>query len=233
MELVFGYLAGLLTLINPCVLPVLPIVLGTALNVNRFGPIALAAGMSTSFVALGLFVNFVGIGIGIDDQTIAQVGAVLMVAFGIVLVVPQFSARFATATAGIAAGADSRIDTFDSGSLSGQFLGGALLGTVWSPCVGPTLGAAIGLASQGQSFGWVTAIMISFAAGVSTMIIALSYGARKYLPQLRAFAQNSRPILGGIFILIGLVIFFRIHHVIEAWALGLMPTWWINLSVRF
>ncbi|TMV51775.1 cytochrome c biogenesis protein CcdA, partial [Thioclava sp. BHET1] len=46
MELILGYAAGLLTLINPCVLPVLPIVLASALQASRFGPLALAAGLS-------------------------------------------------------------------------------------------------------------------------------------------------------------------------------------------
>ena len=50
MEIVLAYGAGLLTLINPCVLPVVPIVLATALQASRFGPVALTAGMSLSFV---------------------------------------------------------------------------------------------------------------------------------------------------------------------------------------
>ena len=60
MELIFGYFAGLLTLINPCVLPVLPIVLASSLHRDRRAPLALAAGMSVSFVALGLGVTAVG-----------------------------------------------------------------------------------------------------------------------------------------------------------------------------
>lgn len=100
MELVFGYLAGLLTLINPCVLPVLPIVLATALQAGRMGPIALAAGMSLSFVTLGLLVSVAGRAFGITEETVSNAGAVLMIGFGLVLVVPRFSAGFATATAG-------------------------------------------------------------------------------------------------------------------------------------
>ena len=75
MEFVFAYLAGLLTLINPCVLPVLPIVLVSALNANRFGPIALAAGMSVSFVTFGVFVTAFGASIGLTQDTLAQIGA--------------------------------------------------------------------------------------------------------------------------------------------------------------
>ena len=51
LELVLAYGAGLLTLINPCVLPVLPIVLAGSLQASRYGPLALAGGMSLSFVA--------------------------------------------------------------------------------------------------------------------------------------------------------------------------------------
>jgi len=60
MELVFGYIAGLLTLINPCVLPVLPIVLASALQAGRHGPLAIALGMGVSFVTLGMLVATVG-----------------------------------------------------------------------------------------------------------------------------------------------------------------------------
>ena len=143
MEFVFAYLAGLLTLINPCVLPVLPIVLVSALNAHRAGPLALAAGMSVSFVTFGVLVTAFGAAIGLTQYLLAQIGAVLMILFGLVLVVPMFAQRFELATAGVAAGADARMNDLDAGSLRGQFLGGLLLGTVWSPCIGPTLGGAI------------------------------------------------------------------------------------------
>ena len=149
MELVFAYLAGLLTLINPCVLPVLPIVLATALQASRHGPLVLAAGMSLSFVTLGMAVTSFGYAVGLNEQDIARGGAVLMVGFGLILLVPRFSAAFSTATAGVAASADAGLDNVDRNTLRGQFLGGMLLGAVWSPCVGPTLGGAISLASSG------------------------------------------------------------------------------------
>ena len=149
MELVFAYLAGLLTLINPCVLPVLPIVLATALQASRHGPLAIAAGLSLSFVVLGMLVTTFGHSIGLDADTLAQAGAVLMIGFGLILLIPRFSAAFSTATAGVAAKADTQLDNVDRSTLRGQFIGGLLLGAVWSPCVGPTLGGAIALASQG------------------------------------------------------------------------------------
>ena len=81
LELIFAYGAGLLTLINPCVLPVLPIVLVSALNADRRGPIALAAGMSLSFVAFGMLVASAGHAIGLNERLLAQVGAAMMIGF--------------------------------------------------------------------------------------------------------------------------------------------------------
>lgn len=235
MEFVFAYLAGLLTLINPCVLPVLPIVLVSALNASRMGPVALAAGMSLSFVVFGVTVTAFGSSIGLTQDRLAEIGAVMMIAFGIILLVPMFARRFEMATAGIAGGADARMNDIDAGSLRGQFLGGLLLGAVWSPCIGPTLGGAIALASQGESLGYVTLIMAFFALGVSTLILALGLGAREAIrartTALRGLAERSKPILGVTFVAVGSMLFSKVHHMIEAWALQVMPYWLQDLSV--
>ena len=235
MEIVFAYGAGLLTLINPCVLPVLPIVLATALQAGRAGPLVLAAGMSVSFVVLGVLVTAFGQAIGLTQEMLADVAAVLMIGFGLVLLVPRFSNAFALATEGFAARADGGIDTYGGAGLRGQFIGGALLGAVWSPCIGPTLGGAISLAAQGESLLWATAIMIGFALGVSTIIIALGYGARAVILRrqaaMRSLAQRARPLLGAVFVAVGLALLFRLHHYAEAWAVQTLPPWLIDLSV--
>ncbi|MEO9898829.1 MAG: cytochrome c biogenesis CcdA family protein [Paracoccaceae bacterium] len=235
MEFLFAYIAGLLTLINPCVLPVLPIVLVSAFNASNKGPLALAAGMSLSFVVFGVLVTAFGAAIGLTQDVLAQIGAVLMVAFGVILVVPMFARSFEQATAGMAAGADNRINALESNSLKGQFLGGVLLGTVWSPCIGPTLGGAIALASQGEHLGYVTLIMTAFAFGVSTLILALGFGARETIRSraqaLRGIAERSKPIIGATFIVVGLMLFFKFHHMLEGWLLSIMPYWLQDLSV--
>ena len=237
MDLIFAYLAGLLTLINPCVLPVLPIVLASALQAHRLGPVAMAGGMAVSFVVLGLTVTAFGQVIGLDERTLAQVGAVLMIGFGLVLLVPRLNAGFASATAGFAAQADAGIDGIDRSGLGGQLLAGVLLGAVWSPCIGPTLGGAISLASQGQSLGWAAAIMSAFAAGVASVILALAYGARAAILRrrdlMRSLADRAKPVMGALFLAVGLAILFRWHHIAEAWLIDHLPTWLVDLSVTF
>lgn len=237
MDLLLGYLAGLLTLINPCVLPVLPIVLATALQTSRWGPLALAAGLCLSFVIVGIGVTAFGRAIGLSPEDVAYAGAVLMVAFGLTLLVPRLSFSFASATAGVAARADAGIDQIDRTALSGQFFAGLLLGVVWVPCVGPTLGGAIALASAGQSLPWAAAIMASFALGISSIILALGYGAQSAIrarrDALRNFATTARPAMGIIFVLTGLVLFFDLQRIPEAWLIDHLPFWLQDLSVRF
>lgn len=236
MEMFLAYGAGLLTLINPCVLPVLPIILASATQSGRFGPVALAAGMSVTFVVFGMFVTTIGYTIGLDQDTLSRIGAWMMIGFGLILIVPRLSAMFSQLTARFAARADARLDSVDrSDPLAGQFIGGALLGLVWSPCIGPTLGGAIALASQGESLARATAIMVFFALGVSTLILALGYGARAALVRrqrlMRALAERARPILGWVFLAVGAMILLRVHHMIEAWAVQNLPAWLIDLSV--
>ncbi|MFW2545097.1 cytochrome c biogenesis CcdA family protein [Primorskyibacter sp. 2E107] len=235
MEILFAYGAGLLTLINPCVVPVLPIVIATALQASRLGPVAMAAGLSLSFVTLGIVITAFGQAIGLDIETVSRAGAALMILFGAALLLPQAGAVMATATAGLSSRADQQMDHVDRNGLSGQFLGGLLLGAVWSPCIGPTLGSAIGLASQGESLVRATLIMMGFAAGVSTLILGLAYGTRgaigKHNAILRRLAVRTRPILGAAFILVGTALLLNWHHYIEGWLVSALPAWLIDLSV--
>lgn len=235
MEPVFAYAAGLLTLINPCVLPVLPIVVASNLHTDKRAPIALAAGMGVSFVALGVGIAALGPALGLNSDTVAQAAALVMVAFGLVMLVPALSQRFSTATAGIASHADAGIGRVEKQGLLGQFLAGALLGAVWSPCIGPTLGAAIALASTGTGLGQATIVMTGFALGVATVILAIAYGARSAMQRhqaaLRALAERSKPIMGAVFVLVGTALWFRLHHVVDAWLIQTLPTWLVDFSV--
>jgi cytochrome c biogenesis protein CcdA len=235
MEFILAYGAGLLTLINPCVLPVLPIVLAGSLQSSRYGPLALAGGMGLAFVTIGFGIIAAGHLVGLRAETVSTAGAILMMIFGAVLMVPQLSARFATATGGIAERADDGMRNMQADGWQGQFIGGLLLGAVWSPCVGPVLGSAISLASQGEELLRAFFIMVAFALGIGSVILALGYGARaalqKRMGALRRFAASSRPILGVVFFLVGLAIYMRWHLMAEIWLLDRMPIWLQDLSV--
>ena len=173
-----SYGAGALSTLNPCVLPLLPIILFGVSQQNAWGPLALAAGLSISFAAFGTFIALIGFGIGIDPAALRIGAAVLLVGLGIVLLVPAVQARLALASAPVATGAQSVIDRLRPAGLGGQFILGALLGVVWSPCSGPTLGAAVGLAAQSSTAPQAAVVMSMFGLGAATPILAIAYGSR-------------------------------------------------------
>jgi len=101
-SLALAFVAGVLSILSPCVLPILPIILGAAASEHRWGPVVLAVGLSVSFVAIGLFAATVGYSIGLDTDVFRNTAAALMIAVGSVLLVPRFQARLALAGAPLA-----------------------------------------------------------------------------------------------------------------------------------
>jgi cytochrome c biogenesis protein CcdA len=99
------------------------------------------------------------------------------------------------------------------------------------------LGGAISLAAQGQQIIWATLIMISFALGVSTIILALGYGTREAVLKrqnaMRGLADKAKPIMGVVLVAVGLMIFFRVHHKIDAFLINVLPDWFQNISIAF
>jgi cytochrome c-type biogenesis protein len=164
-----GFLAAALSILSPCVLPLLPLVFGAAAGAHRWGIAALALGLVASFVAIGLFVATIGFSVGLDQDVFRNASAVLLAGLRIVLLSGALQARFALATAGVSnAGNRLMARIAPPGVASGlgsQLLLGLVLGAVWSPCVGPTLGADSVLASQGRDLGAVAAVMIAFGLG--------------------------------------------------------------------
>ena len=122
MELMFGYIAGLLTLINPCVLPVLPLILASAIRREPLGPVALCLGLSLSFVLLGVSVAALGPLIGLNSDDVARAGAITMIGFGLIIMVPELSARFASATSNLSNYADKLAGGTMSGGIGGHLI---------------------------------------------------------------------------------------------------------------
>jgi cytochrome c biogenesis protein CcdA len=181
-----AFVAGILSILSPRVLPILPIVLGTAASRHPWGPLALAAGLSMSFVAIGLFVATVGHAIGLDAERLRYVAATLVVLLGAVLLLPPLQARLAAAAGPIGNWADGRMAAGGTDGLAGQFWIGLLLGAVWSPCVGPTLGAASLLAAEGNDLAQVALTMLAFGIGAALPLLALGWLPREAMARWRS-----------------------------------------------
>jgi cytochrome c biogenesis protein CcdA len=230
-------LAGILSSLSPCVLPLIPMILGAAVGEHRHGPLALAAGLAISFVAIGLFIATIGYAAGLDAGHFRIVGALLLIAIGFVLLVPALQTQFAVAAGPISGWTNNRLGGFAATGLRGQFALGLLLGVVWSPCVGPTLGAASMLASRGENLGQVAIVMTAFGVGAALPLLALGLLSREALAAWRGRLLNAgkagKMVLGALLVVMGLLVISGLDKRIEASLIELSPAWLTELTTRF
>jgi cytochrome c-type biogenesis protein len=235
--LALAFAAGVLSILSPCVLPLVPIVLGAAVTAHSLGAVALALGLALSFTGLGLFFALVGFGLGIDAGAFRLVAAVIMVGLGAILSVPSWQARLAGAGSPVSAWADRHFGKPAISGLAGQFALGLLLGAVWSPCVGPTLGAASLLASRGQNLPQVTLTMAIFGIGAGLPLVLFGMLSRATLMRLRTNLMSAgkfgKGLLGAAFILIGVAILSGADKRIEAALVDASPQWLTDLTTSF
>ncbi len=229
-----SYLAGVLSTLSPCVLPLMPILIGSALMTHRLGAFALAAGLAVSFTTVGILVVSVGAAVGLNQEVISNIGAVFLVLFGIILLSKGLQEKFAVATSSLSGSGQSLLSQISTNGLLGQFLIGFLLGLVWSPCVGPTLGATITLASQGQSLGHAALVMAIFGLGASTPFVVLSLLSRqammKFRNKMMIAGSAGKKILGILLLVLGLLILFGLDKHLEASILNITPDWLVQLT---
>ena len=235
--LLFALVAGALTMLNPCVLPVLPIVLLGALDEHRLGPLALAVGMVASFVLLGLLIYGAGDALDLSGDTARNAAAVLLLVFGMAMLSSALKLRIATAGAAIAAPLNTLLVRLTPRGLHGQFLLGALLGGVWSPCTGPTLGSAVTLAAQSETLARAATVMLVFGAGAALPLAALAYGSRRALMLRRAgfanLARAAMPVMGAVLVALAIAIFTGADRILETALTDAMPGWLVRLTTRF
>jgi cytochrome c biogenesis protein CcdA len=229
-----AFAAGALTILSPCVLPLVPIVLGSAAQKHRRGPLALAGGLVLSFTATGFVIATLGDSLGLDGDLFRLVGAILLLLVGAALLIPQAQHLAERIAAPLANWAGQRQTTLDRFGLAGQAGIGMLLGLVWSPCVGPTLGAATLLAAQGQNLGAVALVMAAFGLGIATVLLLLGLAARSLVSRWRGrlmrAGRGGRRALGGLIVVIGLLIITGGDHLFEGLVLAASPDWLTTLT---
>jgi len=233
-ELGLAWLAGSLTTLSPCVFPILPMVLGSSVQGHRWGPVAMGLGMAASFAGIGLLLGALGPALGIDGDSVRTVGAVLLVGFALVMLVPALNVRFTQLVMPIASSAQAASNRLDGGSLWGALLLGGLLGLVWSPCSGPLLASALTLVASEGGAARGALILGLFGVGAAIPLVAVAYASR------RGFARARGWVLGridavkkGFGLLIGaagVAILSGADKWVEAQALDWLPASWVRLT---
>ena len=227
--------AGGLTTLSPCVFPLLPLVLGGAVQGHRLAPVAMGLGMMLSFAGIGVVLGALGPALGIDADTIRVAGAAMLIAFALVMLVPALGDRFSRWMLPIASAANTASTRLDGGSLLSAAALGAVLGLVWSPCSGPLLGSALTLvASEGGAVrGGV--VLALFGLGAAIPLVAVAYASRSgfmrardwVLARIERVRRGFAVLLGGM----GIAILTGADKWVEARVLAWLPDAWVNLTI--
>ena len=226
--------AGSLTTLSPCVLPLLPLVVGGAVQRNKLAPIAMGLGMAIAFALIGLLLGTVGPAIGLDGDHVRVFGAVMLILLALVFWIPAWGERFSRWAMPLATSAQNASAGLDAGSLRGAFLLGGVLGLVWSPCSGPLLASALALVvSEGGALPGAITLGV-FGMGAALPLIAVAYASRSGFERWRDRALGSMDrIKKGFAVLLGLAglaILLGWDKQLEAWALDHLPDAWLRLS---
>lgn len=226
-----AWAAGALSILSPCVWPLVPAVMSSSASSGALGPWFLGLGLSTSFAVAGTGVTFLLVSFQLDPELIRLLAAGMLVAVAVLLLIRRAGDWLALRLSLLT----SRFDLggTPAATATGHFGVGALLGLVWLPCVGPTLGAAIALASLGQEMG--TAFLVMFAFGVGTASVLLVAGVvsgqvlKRWRPGLLARAETGKKVLGWTLLSLAAMVLTGVDKTLETLALGILPDWAISL----
>lgn len=228
-------LAGVLTLLNPCVLPLIPAIAAGAANRHRLGLPALGLGLAAAFTTAGVALAGGGQILGLAEGQWRLAGGAAMVVFGAMLISTRLRSTFARLAAPAETAGHELAGRFDGGHPLSQAAVGAMLGLAWTPCVGPTLGAAMGLAATGEHLAEVALIMLVFSVAAVAPLLAISAGAQHWLTtrgRLARWAGRANRVMGVTLIIIGALIATGLEKPIEAWLLDAAPDWWVRITTR-
>nr|MBA3887747.1 sulfite exporter TauE/SafE family protein [Acidobacteriota bacterium] len=209
------------------------VVMSSAATSGRFGPWYLALGLSTAFAVAGTLLVLLLVTLGLDPELFRYVAAALLVAVAATLLVDRIGEGLSGALSRmIGAARAPRAGGAPRGPL-GQFAVGALLGFVWLPCVGPTLGAAIALASLGQDMVRAFVIMFTFGAGTAVVLVAAGLisgrALARWRPGVFRHAGRAKRLMGGTLLVLAILVLSGADKRLEAWSLGWLPDWAVSI----
>ena len=229
-QIFLAFLAGIITVLSPCVLPLLPIILATAAQEGKARPIGVIVGFVGAFTLATLALSFLVRSLGVPPDLNRTLAATVLVVLGLVLMVPAFHHAFER-MAGALVG---RVPAGEPGNgFGGGLAVGAGLGLAWSPCVGPIMASVITLALNQQVNSGAVAITLAFSFGTALPMAAIILGGRNLVRRLSWFQANAtliQQVMGGVLVLTGLGIFFGWDRAIQIQLLTWFPNWELALT---
>jgi cytochrome c-type biogenesis protein len=219
-------LAGVLTVAAPCVLPMLPVVLGASVGQHdRTRPVFIASGFALAFSAVGLlFASFSRV-LGLSHEGLRDVAAFMLLLFGVLMVWHLPFDWLAVRMNGLFNRVNAVGDNAGTGKLGGLVLG-LTLGALWTPCAGPVLGSVLTLIATSPDFGQAALLLTCFSLGAALPMMAIAYGGQYVTTRVRQLARQARGVrqaFGVLVILTAFAMYFQYDAVVTVWLSNLYP----------
>ncbi len=232
--LAFAFLAGIVTILSPCILPVLPIVLSGGISGGKKRPLGIVTGFIASFTFFALFLTSIVRATGIPADSLRTLSVVVIIAFGLSLLIPKYQAileQFIGKLSNLFASRSGQ------GNQRQDFVGGLLigvsLGLVWTPCVGPILASVISLALTGSVTTTAFFITLAYSIGTAIPMLAIVWGGRALLQKVPWLVQSSGKIqkaFGVLMILTAIAIATNQDRKFQAYILTKFPQYGVGLT---
>ncbi len=234
----FAFLSGVITILSPCILPVLPIVLSGGVGGGKARPFGVLAGFVVSFTAFTLTLSAIVQALGIPVDALRIVAVVLIVLFGVVMLVPWLSVRFELLTSRIARKSGGGVGAPGTPKRTGFWSGvvvGLSLGLIWTPCVGPIMASVISLALTQHVDGGSVSITLAYTLGTSIPMLGVMLGGRALLNRVPALTRNSGNIqkgFGVLMIVMGVAIGMGWDRQFQSFILRTLPGYGTGLTAH-
>ncbi|CAH0348251.1 cytochrome c biogenesis protein DipZ [Aquabacterium sp. CECT 9606] len=200
--LAFAGLAGVATVASPCVLPVLPVLLGvSASGADRARPIFIIIGFVLSFAAVALLFGASTRVLGLTPESVRVVAACGMLLAGVLMVWPALGERVMAPLGRVANVAQGWGGQSTHPPLGGLLLG-ATLGVLWTPCAGPVLASVLALVASQASTQQTAPLLLSYAAGAGLPMLAIAYGGQAMTHKVRFFSRHAARFRQGCGVLV-------------------------------
>ncbi len=232
LQILFAFLAGLLTIAAPCILPLLPVILGVSLgHTSKTRPLYIVAGFVLVFAGAAVLLSVLARTVGLDPRIARTIGVIFLGAFGVLLLWPRPFDYLMSRFTAVFARASGLANPSRRGNWSG-FILGMTLGIVWTPCAGPVLGSILTLVALQKEISVAAILLLAYAAGAGVPMLLIAY-ASQYLGNavvsISRYSRLLQQIFGVIIIALAVAIYFNYDVALYAIFLKYCPTFNLKL----
>ncbi|MCZ7399683.1 MAG: cytochrome c biogenesis CcdA family protein [Candidatus Methanoperedens sp.] len=227
------FLAGIVTIMKPCCLPLVPVVFSGSAG-HRLRPLAIVSGLTLSFTTMGVLVSAFGATFAGFTDSLRSLAILFIIGMGAVLFDDDINMEFMKLSGSITQGLRQNFgflnkysSTLPEGSLTGGFFLGMSLGVLWIPCVGPILGAVLAYVASVGNMSYGAWMLFVYSVGMSLPMLSIAYYGKRVTNRYQWFSRNGellKKLSGLVLIVIGIMLLFGIDKLIIKWLSPYFPT---------